>query len=201
MTVRANDRDDEKVCDIDDCYGWKAGESRYCHHHKGLEQGPKSDDVGAPEGNTNAVAHGLYAEENRFYQDVMTGSQRALCDEIFQDYCTRFRERNGEPHTGEQARMFEIAVNHIKLLHSDNWLAHKPESLDSGNPMVDRFERYNSEGVPYEEYRETVVLDGQKKLKQEDRQWLKDYNLLHSAEQKDAEGTQALAEIWAKELQ
>jgi len=130
----------------------------------------------------------------------MSDEQRALCDEIFQDLCTRFRGLHGDPLTHEQARMFEIAVNHIKVVHSDNWLADKPDDLQSGNPMVDKSQRFNSEGVPYEEYKETVVLKGQQKLKKEDRQWLKDNDMLHSAEQRAAEGTQALAEIWADQM-
>lgn len=182
------------------CEAYAMDGAERCRHHGGKSTGPKTE-AGKQKAALNSVSHGLYAEENRFYQDVMTDNQRALCDEIFQDLCTRFRERNGEPMMPEQTRLFEIAVNHIKVIHSENWLAHKPDDLDSGNPMVDKSQRYNSEGVPYEEYKETVVLSGQKKLKQEDRQWLKDYNLLHSAEQRDADGTQALAEIWAQELQ
>lgn len=164
-----------------------------CRHHGGKT--PTKDenpDVGQGEqsGNQNAVSHGLYAETNNFYQEVMSDKQRRLCDEIFQDYCTQFRDRNGEPHQGELSRLFEIAVNHIKIIHSDNWAVDKPEDLDSGNPMVDKGERFNTEGVPYQEYTETVVLKGQQRLRNSDRQWLKDYGLLNDPETQKAEAAE-----------
>lgn len=181
------------------CEGWQMDNGR-CHKHGGRNEDDDRDAGGAPENNTNSVSHGLYADENSFYQSVMSDKQRALCDEIFQDYCTQFRNLHGDPHTGEQARLFEIAVNHIKIIHSDNWAADKPESLESGNPMVDKGERFNTEGVPYQEYTETVVLKGQQRLRNSDRQWLKDYNLLHSAEQQQANAQQEQAELVRKAL-
>jgi len=195
MTVEASERDPERVCNTDDCNAWKMGDFEYCRNHKGV-----SDDGESHEGNQNAVSHGLYAETNNFYQEVMTDKQRRLCDEIFQDYCTQFRERNGEPHQGELSRLFEIAVNHIKIIHSDNWATDKPDDLESGNPMVDKGERFNTEGVPYQEYTETVVLKGQQRLRNSDRQWLKDYNLMYDADHQMAEGLESLHEKWVDGL-
>jgi hypothetical protein len=184
------------------------GEHGKCGLHGGKSDGP--NDPEKLEGNkhaennpgnsnpgANAVTHGLYTDENRFYREVMNDRQQRLCDQIFQDYCTQFRENNGEPHQGEQSRLFEIAVNHIKIIHSDNWAIDKPGELESGNPMVDKGERYNTEGVPYQEYSETVVLQGQTKLRNSDRQWLKDYNLLYDSSDGIAglEDGQTIAEI------
>lgn len=196
MSTPKEDRPPEKVCHVEDCGAWKTGQSEYCHHHKGLGQ-----TTGAPEGNTNSVTHGLYADENRFYNQVMSDEQRRLCDEIFQDYCTQFRERIREPHTGEQSRLFEIAVNHIKIIHSDNWASDRPNELDSGNPMVDKEEKFNTEGVPYQEYKESVVINGQQKLRSEDRQWLKDYGLLEDPQSQQADATQDLAAMFQEQLE
>lgn len=175
--------------------GWGTEfEDGKCKKHRGTSPDGKSH-----ENNDHAVTHGLYAEENNFYTKVMTEEQQTLCDQIFQDYCTQFRERNGEPHTGEQSRLFEIAVNHIKIIYSDNWAMNKPGELRSGNPMVDKGQRYNSEGVPYEEYKETVVLKGQQKLRNSDRQWLKDYGLLNDPDSAQANATRSLADVLSKE--
>lgn len=171
----------------------------YCKYHGGCSTGGAREGSGAPEGNTNSVSHGLYAETNKFYQNVCTDKQRVLVDEIFQDYCTQFREKNGDPHTGEQSRLFEIAVNHVKIIYSDNWASEKPESLESGNPMVDKGERFNTEGVRYQEYKETVVLQGQTKLRNSDRQWLKDYGLLEDPQSQQADSIQDLASLWAED--
>jgi len=182
------------------CEGWQMDNGR-CHKHGGRNEDDDRDAGGAPEGNINSISHGLYAETNKFYQTIMSDKERALCDEIFQDYCTQFREKHGDPHTGEQARLFEVSVNHVKIIHSDNWATDKPESLESGNPMVDKGERFNTEGVPYQEYTETVVLKGQTRLRNSDRQWLKDMGLLQDPESKKADNMEGLAEMWASELE
>jgi len=190
--------------------GWGTDfESGKCRHCRGTSPDGSShegnnnaagNNGGAPEGNTNSVSHGLYAQTNRFYQKVMSDAQRRLCDEIFQDYCTQFREVNGEPHQGELSRLFEVAVNHIKIIHSDNWAVGKPDELESGNPMVDKSQRYNAEGVPYQEYSTTVVLKGQQKLRSEDRKWLKQYDLLRN-EDDEAQAAKELGDIARQALE
>jgi len=182
------------------CEGWQMDNGR-CHKHGGRNEDDDRDPGGAPEENTNSVSHGLYAETNNFYQSVMSDKQRRLCDEIFQDYCTQFRERNGEPHEGELSRLFEIAVNHIKIIHSDNWAVDKPQDLDSGNPMVDKGERFNTEGVPYQEYTETVVLKGQQRLRNADRKWLDSYDLLHDGDDGGEQAAKELGEIARQALE
>lgn len=181
------------------CEGWQMDNGR-CHKHGGRNEDDERDAGGAPEGNTNSVSHGLYADENSFYQDVIDDNLRALCDEIFQDYATKYREMYGDVSTGHQARLFQIAVNQIKVIHSDNWLKNKPDGIKSGHPMVDKETKYTSEGQQYVEYSESVLIGTQQKLRREDRQWLKDMGLLHDPQSKQAEATQNLQELWADDL-
>jgi len=169
------------------CENYPVSGSDRCRMHGGHSDGGEREDSGAPEKNTNAVSHGLYAECNYYYREEMTDTQRALCDQIFQDYCTAYRERNGEPHTGDQTQLFEVAVNHIKVIDADNWLVDKPDELDSTHPLVDKEEKFNTEGVPYQEYKPGTLLTAQQKLSNHNRRWLKDKNLLHDPDSKQAE--------------
>lgn len=153
-----------------------------CYHHGGA-----TDDGGPPENNQNSVKHGLYADQNKFYQNL-SDELTTLCDEIFSDYCTKYRELYGDHiETGHQARLFEIAVNHIKIIHSDNWLQEKPQEIESGNPVVDSEQHFTQEGRPYNQYKESVVIQTQQKLRREDRAWLKDYGLLNDPESQKAD--------------
>jgi len=203
MTVKASERDPKKTCNAEGCNAWATKESdrTYCRNDGGeTPTKEENSDVGAPEENTNAVSHGLYAEANYYYREEMSDTQRALCDQIFQDYCTAYRERNGDLHTGDETQLFEVSVNHIKVIDADNWLVEKPEELDSTHPLVDKEEKYNTEGVPYQEYQPSTLLTAQQKLSNHNRKWLKDKNLLHDPESKKAEATeQALSVILSED--
>lgn len=161
--------------------GWGTdNDSGPCKFHGGAG-GDVGDPGGAPEGNTNAATHALYVESNRFYQDVIDDALRELCDDIYDGYVEKFREINGDPVAGEKARLSEIAINHIKIIHADNWASNRPEILDSGNALVDRETRVKtSQQGAHEEirYTESVVIKAQQRLRKEDRKWLKDMGLL-----------------------
>ncbi len=208
MGKRKQSREGEVVRDDDGnalfagyCGSWPGkgtdhvGEGR-CSNHGGNNGGSR-EDAGAPEDNTNAVSHGLFAETNRFYQEVMDEQFRKLCDNIYEDYLKDFEERNRPPRTPQKARLFEISVNHIKIIYSDNWAVDKPDNLESGNPMVDKETRIKTSmdmGHATEtRYTETVVVGTQQKLRREDRQWLKSYGMLDGPESKQADETGTLA--------
>ncbi|MDS0280287.1 hypothetical protein NDI85_21110 [Halomicroarcula sp. S1AR25-4] len=168
--------------------GWGTdGDGGRCSTHGGSDDSgaPEGNDNaegdGAPEDNTNAVTHALYVEHNRFYQKVITDGLRDLCDDIFEGYVRKYREVNGEPVAGEKARLSEIAVNQIKIIHSDNWAVDKPDDLESGNAFVDKETRIKTtEHAAREEdrYTESVVVKTQQRLRKEDRKWLKEMGLL-----------------------
>jgi len=181
--------------------GWGTdGDNGRCRTHGGDGGAPEGNDNakgnngGAPEKNTNAVSHGLYAEKNRFYQEVIGDDLRELCDEIFEDYLQRYRSRHGDPLTPDEARLFEIAVNHIKIIHGDNWAADRPEETNSGNPIVDRESKQTEYGERIT-YSESVVVGTQQKLRREDRAWLKDMGLLDDPESQKADAVGDLASI------
>ena len=184
------------------CRGYAQGPHGKCTTHGG------SEDSGAPEGNTNAegnaggdgaeegntraVTHGAYADENTFYQDVLGDDLRDLVDEIFEDYTERYEHRHSEePPVGLEMELFRLSVSHVKDVVLDRWATEKPETLSSGNPLVDReTERdFNPEdgSVIVESYKESVVLTAQKRLSSDRRQWLKDLGLLDDPETQKAD--------------
>lgn len=181
--------------------GWGTDfDSGKCRKHRGTAPDGSTDGHGAPDPQENAVHHGLYAEANYYYREKMSDTEQRLCDQIFQDYCTEYRQRHGEPHTGDQTQLFEIAVNHIKVIDADNWLVGKPEELESGHAMVDKEQKYNTEGVPYQEYQPSTLLKAQDKLSNRNRKWLKDKGLLKSPEQQQADAMGDIAQLWESDL-
>lgn len=181
-------RNDGRECGRPSGWGtdFSDGKCRECRGTKPDGSTGEGHGQGDQEGNTNSVSHGVYADENNFYNKVISQELRALCDEIFQDYCTKYRELYGDVSTGHQARLFEIAVNQIKTIRADNWLTEKPESLDSGHELVDKETKYTSEGNRYHEYSESVLINTQQKLRREDRAWLKDMGLLEDPDSQKA---------------
>lgn len=166
-----------------------------CKHHRGT-----NDDGSSHEENTNAVSHGLYAKTNSFYQDVIDGDLQELCDEIFADYLEQYKQIHGEPPMGHEARLFEISVNHIKIIHADNWAVDKPDDLQSGSPIVDREERKKGVAdrvIDEIRYKESVTVATQQKLRREDRAWLRDFGLLEDPESQKADAFGDLSSIIA----
>lgn len=185
--MQSDDRCGAECRDGSPCRNYPVSGSKRCRMHGGHSPG------GEP-GNQNAVTHGLYAQVDNFYQSL-DDDHTALCDEIFQDYCTRYRDLYGSIDTANQTRLFEIAVNQIKVVHQNDWLVDRPDTLESGNPLVERETHYSEGGAKYHRYKESVVLAGQQKLRREDRQWLKDMGLLNDPESQKAEASKDLA-IW-----
>lgn len=146
-----------------------------CHTHGG------ADGSGPPEGNVNASTHHLYTDADRFYQEIIGDGLRELCDRIFESYVEKFRQINGAPVAAEQARLFEISINQIKIIHSDNWAVDKPDDLESGNAFVDKETRIKTtehDAREEERYTESPVVKTQQRLRKEDRKWLKEMGLL-----------------------
>ncbi|WP_049986840.1 hypothetical protein [Halobellus rufus] len=188
---RTEKRDGETIF-VGYCGAWPGkgtdhvGEGR-CSKHAGNAGAPEGNDNaegndgGAPDGNRNASTHDLYTDQNKFYQEVATDSLRTLCDKIYEGYVAKFREVTGEPHAGEEARLSQIAINHIKIIHGDNWSTDRPDTLDSGNALVDRETRIKTtehEAREEHRYSEAAVAKAQRYLRKEDRKWLKEMGLL-----------------------
>jgi len=160
--------------------GWGTdNDSGPCKFHGGA--GPEGGDVGdpggAPEGNDNGATHELYSQSNTYYQRRDESAQ-AMIDAIYEDYHQRFLKRHGEPATGDDAMLFKVAISVHKLLKADEWEAIRPETLDSGHPLVDRSEKRTTQGDTYYEYKRSAVMQAEKQLEGFIRRWLKDNDLL-----------------------
>jgi len=189
------------------CKGYAQGPHGKCNTH-GAEGGApegndnaEGNDGGASEGNQNATTHGLYAETNAFYQQVLGDDLRALVDDIFADYLDRYRELHGEPTTGDEAELFRIAVSYGKHVHADNWALDKPDSLDSGHAMVDQETKVSESGREYHTYKEHVVAKGQARLSRDRRAWLKDLGLLDDPQSQTADAIGSLKDAWKTSAQ
>ena len=187
----------ERPCQHGEAWGYPNATSGFCSAH---------GDRGGQEGNSNAegnsggdgaeTKHGLYAQVNKFYSKTISDDLRELCDDIFEDYCDEYQDRHGELRLTHETRLFQIAVNHVKIIYSDNWAEDRPEMLKrSGSPLVDE----DHEIVPVGEmeteiqvsYSESVLVATQQKLRREDRQWLKSMGLLeHDPDTRQADALQ-----------
>lgn len=177
------------------CRGYAQGPHGVCGSH-GADGADAGGDVGdpggAPEGNTNGVTHGAYADENAYYQHELDDSGRELVDSIFQDYVEQYRELHGEPPLGHETELFRISVSHVKDIELDRWASQRPDDLDPGNGLVARETHYTDDGTEYHQYSESVVLSAQKKLSSDRRMWLKDLGLLEDPESQKADAISEL---------
>ena len=169
----------------DDCglpAGWgtdHTGEGA-CKHHGGASSG-------APEGNSNAVSHGAYAEEKKLYAETFSKRERDLADRVFEDYYGRYvAVHDAEPPLGFRMRLFNIAVNAVTELRVENWFTDKPGSLDTGTPHLDRETHISESGTTYYRYKKSPAMAAMKTLSDYNRQWLKTFGLEPST---DSDGT------------
>jgi len=156
-----------------------------CKFHRGT-----NSDGSSHTDNTHAVTHGAYADQNRFYSDVLDDEMRAVVDAVYESYLDAYTDHHGEPPLGHDIELFNIAVNIGKQLHADNWLSEKAGELESGNPLIDKETKVKAVGdqiIEERRYRESAVISAQQKLSRERRQWLKDLGLLEDAQGKMAD--------------
>lgn len=191
------------------CHGHARGPHGKCNTHGGDDdsgapegnQNAEGNDGGASEGNTNSVSHGLYAETNHFYQEILDDAVRQLVDDIFTDYLEEYEELHGDPSTGTEAELFRIAVSYGKHVYADNWAETKPDSLDSGHGMVESETHYTEGGQKYYRYKESVVAAGQARLSRDRRSWLKDLGLMDDPQSKTADAIGSLKDAWKASAQ
>jgi len=182
-----------------------AGEGR-CHLHGGASTGPgdtshlRDNDYaednaggGPPVNNANVATHELYAQPDAYYQRRDESAQ-ALIDAIYEDYHQRYVTRHGQPATGDDAMLFKVAISIHKLLKADEWGATRPETIDSGHPLVDRSEKCTAQGGEYHQYKISAALTAEKRLGGFVRRWLKENDLLGPPGDDMRVRTQAAAE-------
>lgn len=166
-----------------------------CKFHGGLADGGAREGAGAPEGNTNSVSHGAYADQSSLYQEVFDDDQRELADWIFADYTDRYEARHGEPPIGFTLRLFKLSVNAVTEMRVERWVEDKPADLDSGTPHINRQTKVSPQGEEYYEYKKSPALAAMKHLSDENRKWLKDLDLLPESESDLEEAVGSLASI------
>ena len=186
-------------------WGIPSADSGKCRRHRGTSpdgsshegnQNAVGNDGGAPEENGNAITHGLYAEANKTYSEVFTDAEREIADRTFADYMERYTARHGEPPYGHEVKLFQISVNMAKEIHGESWAADKPETLESGNLLIDRETRIKTTADPTQNvrerrYKKTAVMAAQKTLSNDTRQWLKEFDLLEGPEKQTANAIQS----------
>lgn len=188
-------RDDSIRCTATNRNGERCGRieswDSKCRYHRGT-----SADGSSHYDNTNRVTHGLYAKESTFYSKIANDNERQLVDEIFRDYYEMYRERHGEPPRGHEQRLFQIAVSMVKEIHGERWFVERPESAQSPNALVDGEVNYSNDGNRFIKHKESVVLKGIRQLSGDSRQWLKELELLPSAQTRAA-ATVGLCDLFA----
>jgi len=116
----AENRDPDKVCNVDGCNAWRQGDFNYCYHHKGLDQG-----TGAPEGNTNAQTHGLFSERDGYYQALPDDEQEWVFD-MTNTLLDRVRNRQGkDPDLFDKEALKNIAIDMHKVAHANGYFREK----------------------------------------------------------------------------
>jgi hypothetical protein len=166
--------------DVGDPGGAPSGHNNSVGNDGGPPEGSKNaEGDGAPKNNTNAVTHGMYRNRNAYYSD-RSDEQQALIDSIYEDYRAEYERRRGhEPLTGDDVKLFGIAVGiHKTEFRADDWADDRPDELNSGHELVDRSEKRTAQGEPYYEYKPAAVLQGEKQVSQEVRMWLDKLGLL-----------------------
>lgn len=177
--------------------GWGTdSKSGPCKFHGGAAK-----NQGAPEGNTNAVKHGMHTDEHGWYDDVATDGEREIVDNVHRSYLERYRDRHGEPDYADRMELFLCAVTIGQEIHGQKWARDKADELDSGNALVDKETKYTEDGKPYHKYKQTVILKATTALSNRRRQWLKDKGLLDDPESQKATALSSMKDAWKERAQ
>jgi len=193
MTVTSSERAESDVCDVSDCSAWKVTGKDYCHHHKGLAKGPKSDN-GASEGNQNATRHGLYSVPE-YLKDHFTEQQEDRYIAYFESLCSRYERLHGqEPDAFAKDRLSRVSIECVKERIADEWLSEQAD--ETGNLLIEDYIIDTDEnGQPVSVETSNTILSELTALKRENRIMLKDMGLLQDPESSKAEATETLVEV------
>lgn len=193
--VKASDRPESKVCDVEDCSAWKTGEKDYCHHHKGL-----GETDGAPEGNQNAQRHGLYSTPE-YLKQHFSEQQEDRYIAYFEALCSRYERRLGkEPDAFAKDRLSRVAIECVKERIADEWLSEQAE--ETGNLLVEsHIIGVDDEGRPISVEQENQILSELAALRRETRMTLKDMGLLHDPDSQKASAERELGDVVKEALE
>jgi len=187
--IKAEDRDESKVCNVSECSAWKTGDLDFCHHHKGMASN------GEPaEGNQRATTHGLYALPENL-KAHFTETQQDRYTAYFEALCTRYEHRLGkEPDAFAKDRLSRVAIECVKERIADDYLAQEAD----GSLLVESEQVATDAGV-VQIQQSNKLLQELTALKRETRLTLKDMGLLERPEKQQADAEKTLAAVLSEQ--
>jgi len=191
MTVSAEDRDPEKVCNSDGCSAWKMGDFEYCRNHKGVNR-----DGSSHENNANAVSHGLYQSEATFLENAPERHRDAY-HAIHESLCSRWEVKHGgEIPTHAEKELSHVALDMVKLDMANEY--ERENAIDPEKPLTER-QLKDVGGDPMEVEAVSKVESLKTDIRRENRLLLKDMGVYSSPEQQAANATKTLAEVLSED--
>jgi hypothetical protein len=188
MTVKAEDRDPEKICNVSDCSGWRTGDSRFCHHHQGLD---------TPENNDRAVSHGLYQSKEVFLENAEE-HHRDRYHAIHESLCSDYERQHGYLPVHIKKRLADIALDMVRIDMGDEYEAEN--AVDPQKPLTEK-ERKMSEAGPWEKEVTSKVEQIKTNISRETRLALKDMGIYRSPEAQQAQAARELGDVVKEALE
>lgn len=173
----AENRDPDKVCNVDGCNAWKQGEYNYCYHHKGLDM-----TTGAPKNNNNAVKHGLHQSAETFFENA---PERHLDTyyAMHESLCSQYERLHGELPEFIRKDLSEVALDMAKLDMAKEY--ESKNAADPDFPITEMVEQMTESG-PWKKEEISKVEGLKKQIRHENRMLLKQYGFLNDPESQKA---------------
>lgn len=185
------------------CKGPAVGPHGKCYNHGGATPTKdENEDVGAPENNGNAATHNLTSDETKLYKrlDVeMQAHVDNVRDSILDEICRRRGLETPPAYLIGPAR--RVAMNMVRVVwFAEDWEAKSAD--DTGNPLVDEqiVDGGDEDFAPTYVEQEGVAQSVASKLSSENRQWLKDFGLMDSPEDRQADAQEDVADAMMESL-
>ena len=186
-----------KECKEDGCGAW-AMDNGYCYHCGG-----KNYEGGAPEGNLNAVQHGAYASPEFIQQGIENGHAKLeeyqdMYTAFFEALCTQHKQVYGsEPNDFFKSRYRRFVTFDIMERLIEDYMEERQGSARSDNPLVE--EQVEDVDGRMNVEKANKLLQRLSEWSREIRLGMKDYGLLLSPEDKQADATRTLADVLSED--
>lgn len=174
-----------------------------CYHHGGRHEDDDRNPGGAPEGNLNAVQHGAYASPEFIRQGIEEGHPKLeeyqdMYTAFFEALCTQHKEVYGsEPNDFFKSRYRRFVTFDIMERLIEDYMEERSGSAQSDNPLVE--EQVEDVDGRMNVEKANKLLQRLSEWSREIRLGMKDYGLLHSPEDKQADATRTLADVLSDE--
>jgi len=186
MTVKSSERNPEKTCNADGCNAWATKQSgrKQCRNHGGESTGP-------PQGNQNAMAHGLKSDPVKLLEHLRQTDEKAYAwiQDKFESYLKAAPFQRESAHADQ---LLQICVREYSI-----W---KASQIQVNNGILTTEKKVAGDGV--------IVADvenpASKSLDRMERtvvKRLEKLGVMPSPEQQKADNMEGLAEMWASELE